>query len=415
MCRLNLFLGILISFLVITGCEETTPVIIEAEEPDLRGLQLSEMQEAIYTFGGELFKTLVDQKNEAKNMVISPLSIATALYMTYNGANNDTRTAMAKTLNFEDIHPDSLNSIYSLLFKQIQPQNDSVLIKLANAVFWDQDRMFPSDQFKSALEMNYDAELKTEDFQNDPEGTLETINAWVNEKTEGKIEKILENLDPMEVMFLVNALYFIGSWDHPFDPLLTYDGPYTLGNGNEIITSYMSHRKQWKTFQREGYQAIESPFTDTAFAMYFILPTEGRPINDFVQSFDFQDFFKFRNDRIERNYLDVSIPKFELNYKVTLNDELKTLGMDIAFDPYLADFSNIGEVAYGNAYISRVEHKTYLKIDETGAEGAAVTGVGIAITSAPPTLKFNRPFMTILMHKGINIPIFIGKIENPNE
>ena len=398
-----------------TGCKEVAQEIIEPQEPDLHGLEFYEMQDALRIFGDDLFKSLVADKNDAKNIVISPLSIAVALYMTYNGANGDTRTAMAKSLNFDTIHPDSLNRIYSLLYNQMQPQNDSVIIKLANAVFWDQHRIFPSEQFKSALEINYDAALKAEDFQNDPEGTLEKINAWVKEKTEGKIEKILENLDPQEVMFLINAFYFTGSWDNPFDPFLTSDELFTLGNGSQVSAAYMSNSMQWNAFQNEDYQVVESNFVDTAFAMYFILPTSATPINDFIQSFDFQDFFKFREDRMESNYFDVSIPKFELNYKVTLNDALKSLGMDIAFNPNQADFTNIGEVAYGNAYISRVEHKTYLKIDETGAEGAAVTGVGIAITSAPPAIKFDRPFMTLLVHKEINIPIFIGKIENPIE
>ena len=97
-----------------------------------------------------------------------------------------------------------------------------------------------------------------------------------------------------------------------------------------------------------------------------------------------------------------------------MNDVLKQLGMNIAFDPGRADFSNFGE-ATGNLFINRVVHKTYLKLDETGVEGAAVTGVGVGVTSAPPPIEFNRPFMTILMHKETQMPLFIGKIENPNK
>ena len=109
----------------------------------------------------------------------------------------------------------------------------------------------------------------------------------------------------------------------------------------------------------------------------------------------------------------IALPKFEINYKITLNDALKALGMEIAFDPSMANFSKIGSFAERGPYISRVEHKTFLKIDEKGAEGAAVTAVGIGVTSAPPPINFNRPFMIQLVHKPSNTQIFSGIIQNP--
>ena len=405
--------AVLLSLLVVIGCsssdEQPQPF-----DPQLRGLEFSEMQEALHGFGVDVFRKVVEIEDKPENMILSPLSIVVALYMTYNGADGDTRAAMAKTLNFNDVHADSLNDVYLALFNRLQPQNDSVNIELANAVFWDKNRMSPSEELKQALQSHYDCALRAEDFEFDPEGTLEKINAWVYDKTEGKIDKIIENLDPQEIMFLINALYFIGSWDDPFDPQQTFPRNFMLSNGSEVSTEFMFQDNILSTYLGEDFQAFEGSFTDTNYAMYFILPPEKISIDAFINTFDFKSFFDQDEAFVDRRVY-LSIPKFELSYKITLNEVLKSLGMDIAFDRNRADFSRLGEVAYGNPYISRVEHKTYLKVDEKGVEGAAVTAVGIATTSLPPQLTFDRPFMVILMHKETDMPIFIGKIENPKE
>ncbi len=146
--------------------------------------------------------------------------------------------------------------------------------------------------------------------------------------------------------------------------------------------------------------------------MWFILPPADQPIDDWIQNSSFESIQKTFLEKAALNRLMLLLPKFEVNYKVQLNEALKSLGMEVAFNPFEANFGKLGE-SFGNLYLSRVEHKTFLKIDEKGAEGAAVTSVGIAVTSVPPSIRFNRPFVTVLMHKPTETIVFAGKVEDP--
>ena len=168
----------------------------------------------------------------------------------------------------------------------------------------------------------------------------------------------------------------------------------------------------FRFYQGDDLSIVESDLVDTSYTMWFMLPPEELSVEQWLaeKSMDW-DLSAF-SDKLTYGRIFLEVPKFEVNYKINLNEVLKSMGMDIAFNESLADFSNIGD-AGGNIFISRVEHKTFLKVDEKGVEGAAVTSVGFGVTSVPPTIRFDRPFLVLLMHKPTQTLIFMGKIEHP--
>ena len=404
--KVLLFIALVMGFI---ACKQDDCCVTDNDI--LKPIELGELKSTGSHLAGELFAEVIKNEDEAENVIISPLSIQTALYMTYNGSAGDTRKAMAETLGWPaNTDPQSLNNTYQELLSALAPLSDSVIMHLANAVFWDKNRIVPHDVFLESMENSYDAALMDEAFEQDPEGTLEKINHWVNEKTEGRIEKILEQLSPEEVMFIINALYIKASWENSFDPLFTYENLFTKDDGQEITVPFMSKDYQLDYYKGENYQAVKLPFKDSSYAMHFILP--NKDVDDLIVELDFPAFFESLNTDYHKQRIQLYLPKFETAYKINLNQALKSLGMDIAFDPYHADFSNLGDAA-GNLYISRVEHKTFFEMDEKGVEGAAVTAVGIGVTSLPPQIRFDKPFLFVLYHHSSEIPIFIGKIGNP--
>ena len=407
----KLFLSILIISLF--ACNDDDPLVINEPgntDPDVTS---GVLPMAMEDFSQELFVKVLEQEEEDKNVVVSPLSVAAALYMTYNGADGSTQKAMSDALALNNMTVDTLNSAFETLSNLLQQTTGNTSLNIANAVFWDDNRVTPSEQFLTPLEDKYEAETATGDFLNNPDQILATINDWVNDKTEGRIEKILEELSPEEVMFLVNALYFIGDWDEPFAEDVTFEGDFQLGNGGTIKAPIMFQDNDFRVVINEAFSAVELAFDDTNYTMQFVIPTAEVDIVDWLDADQLASINQSIKDDAQKQRVLLSLPKFEINYKITLNNALKALGMEVAFDPSNANFSKIGSFTEGSPYISRVEHKTFLKIDEKGAEGAAVTAVGIGVTSLPPSINFNRPFMVQLVHKPSNTNIFSGIIQNP--
>lgn len=405
----------LLALLGLFACDisDEEPSVIN--DPEIGEVDAELIASPLGTFGWKVAQQTVQRATEAKNTVISPLSIAAALYMTYNGAAGDTRTAMNETLELNGISVDSLNAAFVELMALLEDTDMGVRLSSSNAVFWDETRLSPAEDFLTKMTSFYQAETFAEDFQNDADAVLDQINAWVDEQTEGRIKKILDDLAPNEVMFLVNALYYIGDWEEPFDSELTTDRTFTLSNGREVMVPTMYQDNQFTYYDGTDFKGVSCTFADTSLAMWFVLPPADQSIDNFLAGLSYDDLVQRFTTQANTGRIELQLPKFEINYKIQLNDALKAMGMEIAFDPMRANFSELGTPAFGNTYISRVEHKTFLKIDEKGAEGAAVTSVGIAITSLPPSITFDRPFLTVLVHKATQVPIFVGKIENPVE
>ncbi|NND34420.1 MAG: hypothetical protein HKN76_17680, partial [Saprospiraceae bacterium] len=287
------------------------------------------------------------------------------------------------------------------------------LLSLSNAVFWDKSRITPHDDFLDYISSFFTAGAFDLTFK-DP-NALDVINAWVNTSTQGRIEKIMEEISPEEVLFIINALYFKDDWKYPFPIEATQLRDFTRSDGS-IVPTDMMHQdiSTLRFYQGSDFSAVELPFADSSYTLTLLLPTASSSPDELVAELSATRLQSLFDKDLKQGRILLNMPKFQIEYKLLLNDVLKSMGMQLAFDPNRANLSKLGSAPEGNLYISRVNHKTYLKVDEKGAEGAAVTSIGVGVTSLPPQLNFDRPHVFVLRNQGTGSLIFAGKIEDPS-
>jgi serpin B len=242
-------------------------------------------------------------------------------------------------------------------------------------------------------------------------GAADTINAWVEEKTHGKIDTIVEPpIHPLTVMFLINAIYFKGTWTYEFDPDDTREATFHTGSGQDKTVEMMNLSGELPYLETEDFQAVRLPYGYELFSMTVLLPKGERSADDLMTGFNQENWNNWM-DGFATEDISLSLPKFEIEYKLKLNDILIALGMQDAFDPLQADFTGIR--ATGELYISEVKHKTYVKVNEEGTEAAAVTSVEVKELSARPPMVVDRPFLFVIHDSHSRALLFMGKIVDP--
>ena len=354
------------------------------------------------SFQSKIFNRMNKEKS-GENLIISPLSIFQALSLATNGAKGETQLEMLELLESDNI--DELNKIN---FQIISLINKFSTVDIANAVM---TKFTPLESF-SSLSEKYLAPFE-------PLESAEQVNNWCSNKTHGKINKIIEDLDPGVLMIILNAVYFKGEWAIKFGHSATKELPfYNLGK-DEINIDTMKKIDHFKYYEDKKVQAIELRFVDDFMSAIIILPAEGNDINKYINSLSISndEYEKIMNG-LSTVKVNLELPKFELEFGEKLNKILMDLGMYNAFDPFNADFSGIEKEL--NLYIESVIHKSYLKIFEDGCEAAAVTaivmppGAGMPVEEKIYDMKVNRPFLFLL--KNSRLPagydlIFMSKIE----
>lgn len=405
---LSLALGIFICF-AFTQCLDN-PVSPEERNPSQLTMAERNVTQSDNNFGFKLLKEIVTEE-ENENIFISPLSVSMALGMTYNGANGSTQKAMQETLGLSGLTLQEVNESYKSLIELLTELDPEVKFQIANSIWYR--KMFPvEDEFINLNKTYFDAEVTGLDFSK-PDA-LNTINGWVNDKTNGKIEKIVDKINPLTMMFLINAIYFKGTWTYEFDPALTSDAVFTLPDGSQKPCRMMSQENEFQYFENEDFQAIDLPYGDGDFRMTVFLPRPNKDVDSLITELNQENWNKWINSLSKRK-LTLQLPKFTLRYKIELNDVLKALGMEIAFSPQQADFTEMykEEEVLENLYISKVKHKTFVKVDEEGTEAAAVTSVEMELTSVGTFMRIDRPFMFAIREHNSGTILFIGKIIEP--
>jgi serpin B len=238
---------------------------------------------------------------------------------------------------------------------------------------------------------------------------VDVINAWVAEKTHDKIDKILNETYADMVMVLINAIYFKGTWTYEFDPQDTADGTFHAPDGDQTVK--MMHMHGELSYQENAdFQAVDLPYGHELFSMTVFLPKAGKSVDDIVAMLTDENWSAWMAGfNVEE--LDLSLPRFELEYEKKLNDVLIALGMQDAFTPVVADFSGIKPDH--DMWISEVKHKTYVKVNEEGTEAAAVTSVTVVDTAVGPFMNVDRPFLFVIHDKNSKAMMFMGKIVDP--
>ncbi|MBN2493459.1 MAG: serpin family protein [Deltaproteobacteria bacterium] len=358
-------------------------------------------------FGFGLMKEVVAQ-SDGGNVFISPLSVSCALGMTYNGARGSTEEGMRLALEYGDLTTGEINQSYRDLIDLLTGLDPKVSMEIANSV-WVREGFEVLQAFIDLNQTYFDAVVENLDF--DDPSAADTMNAWVADKTHDKIDSIVEPpIDPLTVMFLINAIYFKGTWTYRFDPADTQPDTFHGPAGDETV-QLMHLQGDLPCYATETFLAVDLPYGDEMFSMTVILPKSGVDIDALVAELDSDSWADWLAGFAVRE-ADVFLPRFELEFGSSLNDVLSALGMGAAFSAG-ADFTGINPA--GELYISNVKHKTYVKVDEEGTEAAAVTSVEVSNLSISNsfTLRADRPFLFIIHDAHSKALLFMGKMVDP--
>ncbi|HIK04339.1 MAG TPA: serpin family protein [Trichormus sp. M33_DOE_039] len=361
-------------------------------------------------FGFKLFQEIWKQDSSSKNIFVSPSSIAIALSMTYNGASGSTQQAMAKTLELQGINLPELNSAYASLHRLLASPAQNVQLQIANSLWANQNASLRPEFIQQAKDF-YQAKVTTLDFQD--AATTNTINKWVKDNTKGKIDSIVDKIEPNQMLFLLNAIYFKGQWSEKFDQSQTKPQPFYISSTQQKQHPMMSQTGEYKYYETEQFQAVSLPYgQDGKVSLYVFLPKQNSDLKAFSQNLNAENWDKWMSQFSQREG-SIKLPRFQTDYDITLNDALTALGMGEAFTKQ-ANFSGMGK----NLAISQVRHKTFVEVNEEGTEASAATSVGIVATSirqpqAPFNMIVDRPFFCVIRDNQTGSILFMGAIADP--
>ncbi|MEB3181846.1 MAG: serpin family protein [Nostocaceae cyanobacterium] len=388
---------------------EGTPPLQEAPKPKQINNAVDNQVVAAHTkFGLKLFSEVLKQ-DSGKNVFVSPSSVAIALSMTYNGANGSTQAAMAKALEFQGMNLQQINAGNAALKALLEHPDPKVQLTIANSLWANNKTQFNPDFLQRNREF-YSAMVRNLDFSD--RQAPRVINNWVSQNTKGKIDQIVDSISPNQVLFLINAIYFKGAWKNEFDKQQTANQPFTLASGKQKNHPMMSQSGNYKYLETPDFQAVSLPYgEDGRMSFYVFLPKQNSNLSAFYNNLNFDNWEKWMTQFRKREGF-IRLPKFKMDYEVTLNKSLKALGMAEAFTDQ-ADFSGMGT----NLAISQVKHKTFVEVNEEGTEAAAATSVAIRVTSAPIEAPFQmiveRPFFCAIRDNQTGTVLFMGSIVEP--
>ena len=379
---------------------------------------LSALAEGNAAFATDLYAAL---RHGPGNLFFSPYSISTALAMTYAGAAGDTSSQMAATLHFdlpvERLHP-AFNAYALDLEARAGQASEGTPFKLsiANSLWGQQDFPFRTE-FIDLLGQNYGAGMRLVDYMADPEAARRAINAWVSDETRQKIQDLIPEgaIDAMTRLVLANAIYFKAGWLHPFEDSATGPEPFHLLDGSTLEVSMMHQTESYGYAVRDGYRALDLPYSSGDTSMLIILPDEGE--FEAVEEGLSPEMILDLTGGLTHGPVILSLPKFSYTSSFSLHDALTGLGMPDAFDPDRADFSGMDDAR--DLHISHVLHKAFVLVDEKGTEAAAATAVIMSVTSAPAdepvSFTIDRPFLYLIRDDQTGMILFLGRVLNPAE
>ena len=373
--------------------KEFSPIVLTKAEEDINA--------GVNEFGLKLYRSLYNMDK----VFISPLSVSLALSMTAYGARGTTEQEMIATLGFGNATRDQVGGYYKKMVPALVEADNRTTLEIANSV-WVKDVISLRQDFSNGVKDYFSTEIFSRKFSSS--SLIAEINKWCSDKTHGLIKKAADNLDPDTVMALVNALYFNGKWSNEFDKAT--NGQFTALNSSTVSSKMMSRTGSYKYAAADGYRMVSIPDGNGAFVMDLILPSANGAdaFDKAVKGLTWNVYSSLINNARSAEVC-VTMPVFKMEYDAELQDILAAMGMPSAFGGS-ANFSGITDDAA--LCISQVIHKTLVDVDEKGTEAAAVTVVGMKMTSAGPgnTIDFtaDRPFIFAIRETSTNSLLFIG-------
>ena len=377
-------------------------------------------------------KTVNEADKSGKSFIYSPLSITYVLGMVNDAAIGQTEQELEQVLGFHQGGIQAVNDYCKKLIDGLPKVDNKVTLNIANALFVNKNRATLKAQYQQDMKQYYDAQAENLDF-NSP-STLNTINGWCNDHTNGMIPNILDEIDPATVTYLLNAIYFKADWASKFDQKNTKEETFYPeynylmdAAGNPIKLPLMHQNVLISYMKNDTYSAIEMPYGNGSWSMTVMLPEEGKTTYDIINRISKGGLLEGHGfcgtmDDIYRPYeVDLKLPRFEtasdtdeLDVENGLVGLMKKMGINLVFDSYFAEIPNMCE--NGNVYISMMRQKAKIKVNEEGSEAAAVTIAGVKFTSSiepeeypKATFRANRPFVYVIREASTGVILFVGK------
>lgn len=340
-----------------------------------------------------------------ENYFISPFSISTALSMVLNGSSGTSQEEFIQAIGLDSMTPKEINEAYQSLVAYVYSLDPSITLNISNSN-WYSDEYAIDSEFAQTLEQYYDTEIFESDFG--APTTLDNLNGWVENETNGRIKNILNRIDPRSVMFLINTIYFKANWTTQFDSNDTRDLPFTLADGEAVNVPTMSAEvKHWWVYDNAlKSQVIEIPYGNENYAFTIIMPDTPSDISDLTSKINADDLKISLADSVTFDR-ELYLPKFQLDFKTDLINTLINMGMPVT------GLDNLFEEELPLS-ISSVIHQSFLEVNEEGSEAAAATVIGIERTSLPTVTQVNQPFVFLIRERNSGTILFSGKLIDPS-
>jgi serpin B len=384
-------------------------------------ISASDEQEAIKGYSTTALQLYHELGKEPGNIVISPYGIGTAMSMVLAGARGETEAEMARVLN-QPLPRERMNTANSMTLDRMAGLSEEGKgeLSVANGLCLAQQGGKVHDSYRSLLRNKYDAEIFSA-------RDVSPINAWVSQKTHGRIGTILESLDAGTVCVVLNAVYFKGVWASPFDGHETHPAPFYTSDNEHVSVAMMHQTAEYSLATYDDFVALAMPYKVDSLAMVILLPKERMGLVGMEEDLSPDTLQSVLGDleALKPAKVRLWLPSFKIAFEASLVPSFQSLGMRSAFSPGGADFGGIigQDSAPGVIWISEIEHKAFLEVNEQGAEAAAATAVvttwgGLGYLfggSEPPLVQVDHPFLFLLVDRSTNAILFIGRVMNPLE
>jgi len=405
---ITLIITILFSF---TGCSSGTSKKISGTSGG-NSIQVSHLKESDVKTNNFALELLKNSFNEDGNTIISPMSVLCALAMTANGAKGETLAQMEKVLGMS---VDELNqSVYT--YRNSLPSGDKCKMTLANSIWFTEHARFTvNEEFLKTNADYYGAEVFEAPFD---QSTVKDINNWIRKNTHGMIDQMISEISPSAIMFLINALTFDGEWGRIYEDFQVREDKFTREDGKTRVIDYMNSEENYYLENEYGTGVMKHYYGGkTAFVA--LLPKEGMTVKEYLAAMNGPELYAlFEN--VQNTPVITKIPKFEMEYELSMAEVLKQMGMTDAFDVEQADLTGLGISEAGNIFVSDVLHKAYITVDEKGTQAGASTVVVTADGASsvgdgpePKQVILDRPFVYMILDLENQVPLFMGTYMQP--
>jgi len=345
-------------------------------------------------------------REDGKNIVFSPWSISNAFAIAHEGARGDTRDEITGVFGF----PEGKHMQFRAAMADLNRPGAQYELSVANSL-WLAEWLEPRDEYVETARIHYDSRVESLDLASP--AAVKTINGWVEDNTGGKIRDVLGpgSTDGSTALIIANAVYFNGTWGKTFDKSMTNEeGSFWVAPDQMVSVPMMYAKGAFAHAETDTHQILEMPYVGNRISMLVLLPKDRGGIGALEASLSAGSLEEWRGS-LEGKRLQIFFPKFSLDVKYDLKDDLKEMGVRSVFDIDRADLSGIAEG--GPLYVSDGVHKAFINVSERGTEAGATTAL-IPTTSGPPTFLANHPFIFVIQDRETGSILFIGRLSDPS-